>query len=90
MRVLKCVSKLKGSGLYITEDLSPNVRTLRKKLWDATASYRDSGSRVKLRYDHAYIDDVRYIWDNSTDSLKRDSTGAIKESFASKTKAPSR
>uniref|UniRef100_L7LVY4 Putative tick transposon n=1 Tax=Rhipicephalus pulchellus TaxID=72859 RepID=L7LVY4_RHIPC len=86
VRVMKNVSSLKGSGLYITEDLSPNVRALRKKLWDATASYRDKGSRVKLRYDHAYIDDVRYIWDNGTDSLKRDSTGAAKEWFASKNK----
>lgn len=56
IKVLKNGFKLTGSKLGITEDFSEPVRIIRQKLWDATASSRDNGSTVHLRYDHVYAD----------------------------------
>uniref|UniRef100_L7LVY0 Tick transposon n=1 Tax=Rhipicephalus pulchellus TaxID=72859 RepID=L7LVY0_RHIPC len=62
MKVLRNGFKLKGSKLRLTEDFSEHVRFIRKKLWDATASFRNNGSTVHLRYDHVYVDSERYDW----------------------------
>ncbi|KAH6933866.1 hypothetical protein HPB50_018621 [Hyalomma asiaticum] len=67
--ILKNAFKLKGSGQRISEDFSDNVRTVRRKLWEATKSYRSSGSSVRIVYDHVFIDDVRYSWDPHSDTI---------------------
>ncbi|XP_040076217.1 uncharacterized protein LOC120848305 [Ixodes scapularis] len=69
MEVLKNSFKLKGSDIRISEDFSVHVRSVRKKIWDATASFRDSGSSVRLRYDHVFINNERYNWDVKTNTL---------------------
>lgn len=78
MRIMKNVSKLKGSNFRVTEDFSLRVRTIRKNLYDATSSFRKNGSDVKIRYDHVYIDDNRYVWDENSNSIKPDQSHSVK------------
>ncbi|KAH6923187.1 hypothetical protein HPB50_024610 [Hyalomma asiaticum] len=40
----------------VHEDFSPQVRSILKKLWEASACHRDNGSSVQLRFDHVFID----------------------------------
>lgn len=61
--------KLKDSGLRLTEDFSPRVRDVRKKLWEASCVHRNNGSSVKLRFDHLFIDNIRYNWCDASSSL---------------------
>ncbi|XP_077485309.1 uncharacterized protein LOC144095446 [Amblyomma americanum] len=72
-QALKNAHRLKNSGISLSEDFSAHVRLIRKKIWDATQSYRDSGSKVHLRYDHVFIDSVRFNWDDVEKSLVKDS-----------------
>ncbi|XP_075559284.1 uncharacterized protein LOC142590741 [Dermacentor variabilis] len=76
VEIMNIVSKLKGTKFYITEDYSANVRTIRKKLWAAT-SFRDHGSVVRLRYDHVFINGVRYRWNDAANALVDDSGLAV-------------
>lgn len=71
--IMKIVSKLKGTKFYVTEDFSANVRAIRKKLWTATYSFRNRGSVVRLRYDHVFINNVRYWWNDTENALVDDS-----------------
>ncbi|XP_077498764.1 uncharacterized protein LOC144109865 [Amblyomma americanum] len=72
-QALKNAHRLKNSGISLSEDFSAHVLLIRKKIWDATQSYRDSASKVHLRYDHVFIDSVRYNWDDVEKSLVKDS-----------------
>ncbi|XP_077505547.1 uncharacterized protein LOC144115170 [Amblyomma americanum] len=72
-QALKNAHRLKHSGISLPEDFSAHVRLIRKKIWDAMQSHRDSGSKVHLRYDHVFIDSVLYNWDDVEKSLVKDS-----------------
>lgn len=76
--VLKNAFRLKGIDIHIAEDFSARVRSIRKSLWEATTSYRNNGHIVRLRYDHAFIDNVKYTWDDSTKTLINTSTTSSK------------
>lgn len=67
--VLKNASKLKGSNVFITEDFSSRIRHIRKRIWEASLPFRNDGSVVKVKYDHAFIDKVRYNWDDASNTL---------------------
>ncbi|CAN7981154.1 unnamed protein product, partial [Ixodes pacificus] len=67
--VLKNCVMLKGSEFRVSEDFSPHVRSIRKKMWEASASFRNNGSSVRFRFDHVFIDNVRYNWDDATNAL---------------------
>ncbi|KAL3172262.1 hypothetical protein MRX96_013236 [Rhipicephalus microplus] len=63
------IAQLKSSRFGVSEDFSPQVRSIRKKLWDASACHTDSGFFVELRFDHVFIDEVRYVWDSLSNHL---------------------
>ena len=67
--LLKNAYKLKNSDIKLSEDFSLKVRAVRKKLWDASAEHRNNGSVVKMRFDHLFIDNVRYNWDGPSNRL---------------------
>lgn len=69
MALLKKAKHLKGSDFSISEDYSFRVRSIRKKLWDATSTFRNNGSSVKIVYDHVFIDNVRYNWNDASNVL---------------------
>lgn len=69
--VLKNGHKLKDSDFRISKNFSMRMRSIRKKIWEAAKPFRDNGSLVRLRFDHAFIDNVRYNWDDNTDTLVR-------------------
>lgn len=67
--ILKNMRTLNDSTLSVTEDFSIKVRAIRKKLWEASADFRSNGCSVKMRFDHLFVDDVRYNWDDATNAL---------------------
>lgn len=69
LTLLKNGFKLTDSGLRLSDDFSPRVRGIRKKLWEASSQHRNNGSSVKIRFDHIFIDNIRYNWCDSTNSL---------------------
>lgn len=71
--IMKIVSKPKGTKSYVTEHFSANVHAIRKKLWTPTSSCRNRGSVVRLRYDHVFINNVRYWWNDTENALVDDS-----------------
>ncbi|XP_054933841.2 uncharacterized protein [Dermacentor andersoni] len=69
INVLKNCHKLKGSDFRISAYFSMRIRSIRKKIWDASKHFRDNGSIVHLTFDHAFIDKVKYNWDDDTNTL---------------------
>ncbi|XP_049524595.1 uncharacterized protein LOC119456543 [Dermacentor silvarum] len=69
--VLKNGHKLKGSDFRISEDFSKRIRSIRKKIWEASKPFRDNGSIVHLSFDHAFINKVRYNWHDDTNTLTK-------------------
>lgn len=67
--ILKNVSKLKGTRIFVNEDFSPRIRGIRKQLWLSTAEFRRNGAKVRLRYDHALVNNDRYSWDSTNNML---------------------
>ena len=67
-KILKAKNKLKGSNIFIGEDFSERMRTVRKKLTMIMKEKRSEGKQVSLVYDHLIIDGKKYI-------LKEDGMG---------------
>lgn len=86
--VLKNGYKLKGSKFRISEDYSLRVRTIRKRLWEASQPFLDKGCIVRLSFDHLFIDQVRYNWNDDTNTLIRIHSRPAKASSNVTTKAP--
>ncbi|XP_029844350.2 uncharacterized protein LOC115327481 [Ixodes scapularis] len=71
MSILTNAKKLKGSGVFINEDYSYELRQIRKKLWDSSQADRDRGDKVTLSYNKLKINNVTYQWDNNLQSRVR-------------------
>ncbi|XP_072142124.1 uncharacterized protein [Dermacentor andersoni] len=69
--VLKSGHKLKETDYRISEDFSLRVRNIRKKLWEASESFRNNGCTVRIRFDHIFIDKVRYNWNSASNTLEK-------------------
>lgn len=66
--VYKQCSKLKGSGISISDNFSKETLAKRKMLWDSAKQERDSGRHVRLNYDKLHVDSDVYTWDHSKSS----------------------
>ncbi|XP_077540094.1 uncharacterized protein LOC144152631 [Haemaphysalis longicornis] len=86
--VLKNGHKPKDSDFCISEDFSKRIRSIRKKIWEAAKPFRDNGSMVHLSFDHAFIDKVRYNWDDNTDTLVRVPSRPLKAASNAATVTP--
>lgn len=64
--ILSNCKKLKGTEYSISEDFSPAVREIRKKLWERTKVHRNQKDRVFLSYDKVKINNRLYTWDDQT------------------------
>lgn len=60
IKVLKNKSKLEGTGFYVKEDFPTGVRDVRRKLNELVKENRERGEKVKLVYDHVYIENKKY------------------------------
>ncbi|XP_077560605.1 uncharacterized protein LOC144175397 [Haemaphysalis longicornis] len=63
-KVFKNCHKLKETDFAISEDFSPRVREIRRKLWNSARANKDAGDKVTLSYDKLYINKETFIWDN--------------------------
>ena len=69
INVLKNKGKLNGTGFYIKEDFPTNVRDIRKKLNELVKGNREKGEKVKIVYDHVYIENKKYGLNQNHDGL---------------------
>ena len=69
LKILRNKSKLEGTQMYVKEDFPVNVRHIRKILGTLTKTHRDRGERVKVVYDHVYIDNKKYVLNVNQDGL---------------------
>ena len=61
VRILQAKQKLKGSGIFIGEDFTENVRDVRKRLRGIVESLKKAGHRVKMVYDHLIVDGKKMV-----------------------------
>ena len=50
-KILKKASRLKGSGIYISEDFSSQTMQIRKSLWPKVKELREQGKYAIIKYD---------------------------------------
>lgn len=74
-QIFKNVAKLKGSNIYISNDLTTKERTLRKLLLPYYRQAKSAGKQAKLLNSHILIDDVKY----NLDELQKDGTANKEE-----------
>ncbi|XP_065304344.1 uncharacterized protein [Dermacentor albipictus] len=67
--ILSNCRKLKGTEYSISEDYSPAVRQIRKKLWERTKVHRDQKEKVFLSYDKVKINNRLYAWDDQAKDI---------------------
>lgn len=67
--ILKNCKKLKGTEYSISEDFSPVVREIRRKLWERTKEHRDQKDKVFLSYDKVRINNRLYTWDDQSNDI---------------------
>ncbi|XP_065281554.1 uncharacterized protein [Dermacentor albipictus] len=67
--ILKNCNKLRGTAYSISEDFSPRVQSIRKKLWAAAAEHRKKGAKVVLSFDKIKINGKLFQWDDTQDKI---------------------
>ena len=65
--VLRQRTKLKNTNLFLNEDFTTRVRTLRRHLTPIMRKLRDEGKRAVLVYDHLVVEGERLYYDPTTD-----------------------
>lgn len=66
--VLSSCRRLKGSRISISEDFSPRVQQIRKKLWDSARESKRKGDKVVLTFDKIKINGQIFIWDDTANA----------------------
>lgn len=66
--VLSSCRRLKGSRFSISEDFSPRVQQIRKKLWDSAKELKKNGDKVVLSFDKIKINGQVFIWDDTANT----------------------
>ena len=69
LKILRSRNKLEGTTMYIKEDFPARVRYIRKTIGGLVKTNRDRGERVKIVYDHVYIENKKYILNENHDGL---------------------
>ena len=64
-KITKERSKLKGSSIFIAEDLSQRVRGIRKALTPYLKTARNQGKRATMVYDHLLIEGKKFVLDKN-------------------------
>ena len=69
IKILRNRNKLNGTNLYVKEDLPVYVRETRKKLGELVKVNRDRGERVRIVYDHVYIENKKFVLNENRNAL---------------------
>lgn len=64
--VLRNVSKLKGTTIYIRNDYSQCTLSKRRLLWETAKADKTAGKRVSLVNDKLRVNNEFYVWDELT------------------------
>lgn len=67
--ILKNCRKLKGTNYSISEDFSPRIQAIRKKLWEVTKENRERGEKVALLFDKVKINTKLFRWDEGSNMM---------------------
>ncbi|XP_075526844.1 uncharacterized protein LOC142558589 isoform X3 [Dermacentor variabilis] len=92
-KILRNCQKLKDTVYAISEDFSPRVRDIRKKLWQYGKARKESGDKVALVYDKLKINSCLYSWDeknNEVTSITSTSSDTKNQDVGTRTLRPRR
>lgn len=67
--ILGNAKHLKGTRISLSEDFSDVVRRKRRHLWEFAKSRKTDDTRVRLRHDVLYLNDVKYVFDDDTSQV---------------------
>ncbi|GFS07034.1 endonuclease-reverse transcriptase [Elysia marginata] len=67
---MKNKEKLKDTNIHISEDHTPRIREIRRKLGTFLNKFRNEGKRATMVYDHLIVDGARLCWDPITGTVR--------------------
>lgn len=70
--VMKAKKQLKGTNMFINDDLTPSQRQFRRKLWQRCTKIRSEGKRAFVSGDRLFIDGKEYISDDASRAGSQD------------------
>lgn len=70
VQILKAKNKLKGTNIFIGEDFSQGVRTIRKKLTEIMKVMKGEGKKVSMVYDHLIVDGKKFVLNDDGASVR--------------------
>ena len=68
-KILQNRHKLKGTDIFVNEDYTTKVRSIRQKLQPIIQRLREEGKTVKLVFDHLYVDGQRYDYNPDMNNI---------------------
>ncbi|XP_049523120.1 uncharacterized protein LOC125945415 [Dermacentor silvarum] len=77
-RILKNCGKLRDTEFSISEDFSPRVQSIRKKLWASTKVNRSNGDKVTLVFDKVRINGTLYFWNEAWNELVQSTSQCLR------------
>lgn len=72
--VMKNKNKLRGTQIYIDNDLTMKERDIQSKIYDRANKEKAKGKRVKIGYQKLLIEGVQYVWNNKMEDLRLEET----------------
>lgn len=69
--VMRARNKLKGTTIYLDDDLTYEERIIQKKIREIMKQERMKGNRATMSYRKLTINEEKWRWDNSTNQLVR-------------------
>ncbi|GFR60234.1 SH3 domain protein, partial [Elysia marginata] len=64
--IMKNKKKPKDTNIHISDDYTPRIREIRRKLSPFLNKFRNEGKRATMVYDHLIVDVARLCWDPIT------------------------
>ncbi|GFR69609.1 coagulation factor VIII-like protein [Elysia marginata] len=68
--IMKNKKKLKDTNIHISDDYTPRIREIRRKLGPFLNKFRNEGKRATMVYDHLIVDGARLYWDPITGPVR--------------------
>ncbi|GFR95244.1 hypothetical protein ElyMa_006269700 [Elysia marginata] len=68
--IMKNKKKLKDTNIHISDDYTPRIREIRRKLGPFLNKFRNEGKKATMVYDHLIVDGARLCWDPITGTVR--------------------
>lgn len=69
--LLMSAKNLKGTDISLSEDFSPQRRTIRRRLWKFAQEHKTDDTQAIIKNDTLYLNKTKYVYDESTKEVVR-------------------